>query len=228
MRKVLIACERSAVVRDAFRALGHDAWSCDLEPCEGDPRWHIQLDAVATATCHNWDLMIAHPECRYLSSSGLHWNGRRPGRAEKTKKALQFVEDLFACYIPLIALENPQGCINTQIPWMPKPQYIQPYQFGDDASKKTGLWLKGLPYLTLDRSLFVPPRMVCDCGVSRTSVTLLCPGCGAGFSSAKPRWANQTDSGQNRLGPSETRSAERARTYSGIAKAMAEQWGALL
>lgn len=113
MAKVLIACERSAIVRDEFRALGHEAWSCDLEPCEGDPRWHIQYDAGKTARSHPWDLMIAHPECRYLSSSGLHWNGRRPGRSEKTQAALAFVAELFfSAGIPLIALENPQGCIN--------------------------------------------------------------------------------------------------------------------
>jgi hypothetical protein len=190
--------------------------------------WHLKGD-VRKFFGDGWDLMIAHPECRYLSSSGLHWNKRRPGRANLTAYGLQFVEEIWYSGISLICLENPQGCINTRLRFMPKPQYIQPYQFGHDASKKTGLWLKGLPKLVVDPALYIEPRMVCDkCqGVYEyaRAASLGCPHCGAEPAFAKPRWANQTDSGQNRLGPSETRAIERARTYQGIADAMAEQWG---
>jgi len=226
--RVLIGCERSGVIRDAFRDRGHDAWSMDLAPAEDGSRYHIQDDLRVTLD-HGWDLMIAHPECRYLSSSGLHWNTRRPGRVAETDKAIQFVRELWSADIPRICIENPQGCINTRIPEMPKPQYIQPYQFGHDASKKTGLWLKNLPDLIIDPAQFVEPRMVCDVckGVYEygRAAKLGCPHCGAEPGLAKPRWANQTNSGQNRLAPSETRSMDRARTYEGIAAAMAEQWG---
>lgn len=196
---VLIACECSGVVRDAFLAMGHAAMSCDLLPTER-PGPHYQGD-VRDILDGFWDLMIAHPDCTYLCSSGLHWNRRVEGRAEKTEEALAFVGELMGADVPLIAVENPVGCIGTRI--RPASQYIQPYEYGHDASKRTGLWLKGLPNLT--PTDYIEPRMVDD----------------------KPRWANQTDSGQNRLGPSDTRWIERARTYQGIADAMAQQWGAL-
>jgi hypothetical protein len=148
---------------------------------------------------HGWDLMIAHPPCTYLCSSGLHWNKRKPERAQHTEEALDFVRLLLDAPIPKIALENPIGCISTRIR---KPtQTIQPYQFGDDASKSTCLWLKGLP--PLQPTNFVEPRIV----------------------NGKQRWANQTDSGQNRLPPSPHRWKIRSETYVGIANAMAKQWG---
>lgn len=195
--RVLVACEFSGVVRDAFLARGHDAVSCDLLPTE-IPGPHIQGDVLEVLD-KGWDLMIAHPPCTYLSSSGLHWNKRIPGRAQKTQDALDFVALLLGAPIEKICLENPVGCISTQI--RPAAQYIQPYQFGHDASKKTGLWLQGLPKLESTR--LIAPRIV----------------------DGKKRWANQTDSGQNRLAPSPTRGHERSRTYRGIAQAMAEQWG---
>jgi hypothetical protein len=145
--------------------------------------------------------MIAHPPCTYLCSSGLHWNKRRPERAVETEKALVFVRELLAAPIQRIALENPIGCISTRI--HKYTQIIQPYEYGHDASKSTCLWLKQLPQLQPTK--YVQPRIV----------------------NGKKRWANQTDSGQNKLGPSETRWAERSRTYEGIAEAMAEQWGNL-
>lgn len=146
--------------------------------------------------------MIAHPDCTYLCSSGLHWNKRVPGRQAMTEKALDFVRELLDAPIPRIALENPVGCISTRI--RPPDQFIQPYEYGHDASKRTGLWLKNLPLLQPTR--YVEPRIV----------------------NGRPRWGNQTDSGQNKLGPSEDRWKERARTYSGWAAAMADQWGQLL
>lgn len=192
--KVLIACEFSGTVRDAFIARGHDAWSCDLLPTErAGP--HITGD-VLTVLSRGWDLMIGHPPCTYLASSGLHWNRRRPERAAQTGAALDFVRMLINAPIPRIAIENPIGCISTQIQ---KPtQIIQPWQFGHDASKSTCLWLQGLPVLQ--------PTNVLEGGKNA-------------------RRANQTASGQNRLSPSPDRWKLRSITYPGIAAAMAAQWG---
>lgn len=201
--RVLVACESSGVVRRAFRRLGYDAWSCDLLPAADGSEHHIVGDVrellADVAFAERWDLMIAHPPCTYLCSSGLHWNRRRPGRAALTEEALLFVRDLMAAPIAHIAIENPVGCISTRIR---KPDsIIQPYQFGDDASKTTCLWLKNLP--ALKPTSYVEGRLV----------------------NGKRRWANQTDSGQNRLGPSADRSQKRSETYPGIASAMADQWG---
>lgn len=196
--RVLVACETSGIIRDAFRRRGHDAVSCDLLACDDDGP-HARGDVRAILDQRwDWDLLIAHPPCTYLCSSGLHWNRRIPERENQTNEALDFVRELMEAPVPRIAIENPVGRIGTAI--RPADQYIQPYEFGHDASKKTGLWLKNLPLLRATG--FVEPRMV----------------------DGKPRWANQTDSGQNRLGPSEDRWALRSRTYSGIAEAMAEQW----
>ncbi len=141
--RVLVACEFSGVVRDAFIARGHDAWSCDVLPSEANGP-HLEMDVLAVLDW-GWDLMVAHPPCTYLSASGLHWNRRRPGRAALTEQALDFVVALLNAPIPRIALENPVGCISTRIR---KPdQIIQPYQFGHPESKQTCLWLTGLPPL---------------------------------------------------------------------------------
>lgn len=196
--RVLVACESSGVVREAFRAKGHDAWSCDLLPAEDGSPHHIERDALLVAYEGDWDLMVAHPPCTYLCSSGLHWNKRIEGREVLTEGALGFVRMLMGAPIPRIAIENPVGRIGTAI--RPADQYIQPYDFGEDASKRTGLWLKGLPKL-------VPTQRVAGRMVG-----------------GKERWSNQTDSGQNRLGPSEDRWQQRSKTYAGIARAMAEQW----
>jgi hypothetical protein len=194
--KVLVACEYSGTVRDAFRARGHDALSCDLLPTDA-PGPHYQGD-VRDILDDGWDLMIAHPPCTYLCSSGLHWNKRVPGRAQMTEDALDFVRLLLDAPIPRIALENPIGCIGTRI--RKANQTIQPWQFGHDASKATCLWLKNLPLLT--PTAIVEPRIA----------------------NGKKRWANQTDSGQNRLPPSDDRWKIRSETYVGIAEAMADQW----
>lgn len=196
--RVIVACESSGVVRNAFRKIGHDAWSCDLLDADDSSEFHI-VDDVMNVIGDNWDLMIAHPPCTYLCSSGLHWNKRVDGRDELTESALRFVEKLMHAPIHKIAIENPVGRIGTAI--KKADQYVQPYQFGDDASKKTGLWLKNLPKLR--PTSFVAPRIV----------------------NGKERWANQTDSGQNKLAPSDTRWKERSKTYQGIADAMAKQWG---
>ena len=214
--KVLVACEYSGRVREAFRAKGHDAWSCDLLPAEDDSPHHLQCD-VRDILHNGWDLLIAHPECTYLCSSGLHWNGRVPGRAELTEQALDFVRLLMEAPIPRIAIENPVGCISTRI--KPPTQTIHPHEYGEDASKKTCLWLKGLAPLTPTHH--VPPRLVCCGHVIAGDRCEICHG----THTPKPRWGNQTDSGQNRLGPSPDRWKERSRTYQGWADAMAEQWG---
>lgn len=199
---VLVACESSGEVRNAFRKLGHYAWSCDLLPADDNSPFHIQQDCLEVAydSKHQWDLMIAHPPCTYLCSSGLHWNKRTPGRSDRTNEAIDFVLKLMLAPIPKIAIENPIGCISTKIR---KPdQIIQPYNFGHNASKATCLWLYNLP--KLKSTLYIEPRIT---------------------KSGKRRWDNQTDSGQNNLGPSKDRWKERSKTYTGIAKAMAEQWG---
>lgn len=179
--------------------------SCDLEPSER-PGPHYQGD-VFDLDLSAFDLIIAHPPCTFLCSSGLHWNTRRPDRAVQTEQALQFVLRLWSAPVARLALENPQGCINTRLPEMPVPQYVQPYDFGEDASKKTGLWLRGLPPLKKGRR--VPGRIVRHNGRD------------------VERWGNQTDSGQNKLAPSADRWRDRSRTFQGIADAMASQWGAL-
>lgn len=193
---ILVACESSGAVRDALTALGHTAMSCDLLPSE-TPGWHYKGD-VREVLDDYWDLMIAHPPCTYLSSSGMHWTTRGLRDPKLTEDALDFVRLLLDAPIPKIAIENPVGVISTRI--RPADQYVQPYQFGDDASKKTGLWLKGLPILVPTK--LIPPRLI----------------------NGKSRWGNQTDSGQNKLGPSDDRWKERSKTYLGLAAAMALQW----
>jgi hypothetical protein len=197
--KILIACEYSGTVRDAFIKLGHTAISCDLLPTDV-PGPHYQGD-VFDIINDGFDMMIAHPPCTYLCSSGLHWNGRVPGRQEKTELAIDFVRKLYDSNIHRIAIENPIGCLSKRL--LKPNQIIQPYHFGDDASKATCLWLKNLPCL-------MPTKMIDGRIVN-----------------GKRRWANQTDSGQNRLGPSDDRWKERSKTYQGIADAMANQWGTI-
>jgi hypothetical protein len=189
---VLVACEFSGIVREAFKAKGHDAWSCDLLPTEILGQ-HIQGD-VLNILNDGWDLMIAHPPCTYLAVSGLHWNTRVPGRPQKTEEALLFVKKLMDAPINRIAVENPVSCISTRI--IKPDQIIQPWFFGEDASKKTCLWLQNLPSLKDTNRL-----------------------------DEKTRRGNQTPSGQNKLGPALDRWKERSRTYLGIANAMADQWG---
>lgn len=194
--RILIACEYSGTVRDAFAAKGHYALSCDLLPTDA-PGLHYQGD-VFDIINDGWDMMIAHPPCTYLSVSGMHWTARGLRDPQLTEDALDFVRRLMAASIPRIAVENPISVISSRIR---KPdQIINPWQFGHDASKRTCLWLKELPLLT--PTAIVEPRIV----------------------NGKKRWANQTDSGQNRLPPSEDRWKIRSETYTGIAQAMAEQW----
>lgn len=193
--RVLIACEYSGAVRDAFLAMGHDAISCDLLPTDV-PGPHYQGD-VFDIVGDGFDLMVAHPPCTYLCSSGIHWNARRPERAGMTEDAVHFFRRLLAVDIPMIAVENPIGVASTRI--RRADQTIQPWQFGHPESKATQLWLRGLPLLAPTNILKLPES---------------------------GRWQNQTASGQNKLPPSADRWKIRSATYQGIAQAMASQWGA--
>lgn len=187
--KVLVACEFSGVVREAFRKRGHEAMSCDLLPTE-IPGWHYQGD-VLDVLDDDWDLMIAHPPCTHLAVSGARYFAKK--RADgRQQEAIDFFMRLANAKIPKIAIENPVGIMSTK--WRKPDQIIQPYMFGHDASKKTCLWLKGLPILVATHWI------------------------------VKRRYANQTPSGRNNLPPSLNRWKLRSITYQGIADAMAEQW----
>lgn len=193
--RVLVACEMFGAVRDAFLAVGFNAVSCDIMPTRV-PGPHIEGDVLlAIAKDPNWDLMIAFPPCTHLAVSGAHLFKAK--RADgRQQQALAFVQQLMDAPIPRIAIENPVGIISSAIR---KPdQIIQPFEYGHPESKKTCLWLKDLPKLVPTDVLPKPAR---------------------GY------WDNQTPSGQNKLGPSEDRAALRGKTYDGIAKAMAAQWG---
>lgn len=197
--KVLVACEFSGIVRDAFIAKGHDAMSCDFLETER-PGPHYKGD-VRDILQDGWDLMIAHPDCTYLTISGLHWNNRTEGRWLKTEEAYGFFLKLYNAPIDKVCIENPIGYVNTHFR---KPnQIIQPWQFGHPYSKATCLWLRNLPLLK-PTNVLTPTKFQAN---------------------GRPQWDNQTPTGQNKLGPSKTRWMERSRTYEGIAEAMAEQWG---
>lgn len=196
--RVLVACECSGIVRDAFIRRGHDAVSCDILPTER-PGPHIQGSVLDHEIANGgWDLMIAHPDCTFLTVSANAWASAE-WRIEARFAALHFVRALWSFPIQRIAIENPIGVLGT---FFRKPdQIIQPHEFGHDASKATCLYLKNLRPLTPTQR--IEPRMV----------------------DGKPRYGNQTDSGQNKLAPSADRWLERARTYEGIANAMADQFG---
>ena len=197
--KILVACEYSGTVRDAFIANGHTAMSCDLLPTDKDgPQYQGDVFDIID---DGWDMMIAHPPCTYLSVSGMHWTTRGLRDPQLTEDALQFVKKLMQANINRIAVENPISVISSRIR---KPdQTINPWQFGHNASKRTCLWLKNLPLLKPTE--IIEPRIV----------------------GGKKRWSNQTDSGQNKLPPSKDRWKIRSETYFGIADAMAKQWGNL-
>lgn len=216
---VLIACERSGVVREAFNAYsGVHAVSYDLAPAEdGRTDFHIQGDAIDALRRREWDLVIAHPTCTFLCNSGslrLYRGGKKANgldvlRWYKMQEAAEFFRKFFTQYGGFLCVENPimHGHARKIIGLdLVDRQNVQPYYFGDDASKATVLWLRGLPRLTYDPRKIHPGRRVSWKGHMVT------------------RWSNQTDSGQNRLPPSPTRAMDRARTYPGLAAAMAAQW----
>jgi hypothetical protein len=202
--KVLVACEFSGIVRDAFKARGHDAWSCDLLPTE-KPGQHIQGD-VLEILGNGWDLMIAHPPCTYLSYVATRsWND--VGRCKKRLDALEFFRQLWEAPIDKICVENPQGCASPTI--AKYSQIIQPWYFGEPFYKTTCLWLKNLSLLIHleDDTLFEPkthtpkPKPIYVCEKTGKNV----------------HW-NEAMGGSNRA-------KSRSIFWCGIADAMAEQWG---
>lgn len=213
--EILIGCEESQELTIALRKKGFDAYSCDLEECSGGhPEWHLKMCVFEAIKLKKWDAAFFFPVCRYLCSSGLHRNKNNPERQAETEKALQFVCDLLNIDIPVKGMENSIGCISTRIFYDNKTfkvvetgkgnlkptQIIQPYQFGHDASKSTCIWLFNFKN-KLQPTKYIEPRTV----------------------NGKKRWANQTDSGQNKLPPSPDRSKLRSKTFTGIAEAIANQ-----
>jgi hypothetical protein len=204
--KVLVACECSGAVRDAFIRHGHDAKSCDLKPSENGGN-HYQ-GSVFDILNDGYDLMIGHPPCTFLAYSGIaHWNA--PGRCKKRLEALEFFRILWEAPIKKICLENPKGCASPTI--AKYTQEIQPFYFGDSAYKTTWLWLKNLPPLVhiKGNDLFSPET---HCGIPEPIYV---------DSTGKKR--HFTDS----VGRNKDRQTVRARTFYGIAEAMASQWGVL-
>lgn len=204
--RILIACEESQRVCIAMRELGNEAFSCDILPCSGGhPEWHIQDDVLKHLT-DGWDLMIAHPPCTYLSNAGIRWfNEEKHGDKARTRKlnrleAFDFVMALANAPIPKIAIENPVGWLNSH--WRKPDQIIQPWQFGDEESKRTCLWLKNLK--PLGYTNIVQPKIY------------------AYYKKGKKK--GMPIYGNSYLKFSDDRGKIRSKTFPGIAKAMAEQW----
>lgn len=220
--KVLVACEESQEVCKAFRKLGNEAYSCDIIECSGGhPEWHIMHDVIPllNGQCNfktrdgiehsidvNWDLIIAFPPCTYLTVTGNRWfNVDRYGekatmRHKYKEEAIKFFMAFANADCERIAIENPVGIMSSE--WRKPDQIINPWQFGDAFEKKTCLWLKGLPELTPTNIVEIPPRKKFDSGKSM------------------PSWYAEAW----HL-PKEERAKLRSKTFPGIARAMAEQWG---
>lgn len=205
--KILIACEESQAVCKEFRLLGHDAYSCDIQECSGErPEWHIQEDALQVIKRDKWDIIIAFPPCTDLTvaCSGLwpeKWeDGRQPA-------AIDFVMSIYNSDCPLIAIENPVGKLNSY--WRKPDQIIHPFQFGDPFKKRTCLWLKGLPKLT--NTNLVEPKYHYTSNSTR-----------GGLLKDGTRKKSELPIYKAWDTPK-----ERSKTFTGIAKAMAEQWGVL-
>ena len=210
--KVLVACEESQVVCKAFREQGHEAYNCDIEePQGGHPEWHILKDVLPLLdgkckfrtmddTEHEvsgeWDLIIAHPPCTDLAVSGARWFAEK--RADgRQQRSIDFFMKFATCNCKRIVIENPIGIMQSE--WRRPDQIIQPWQFGDPFEKTTCLWLKGLPLLQQTEIVTPPPRQKVKGGKSL------------------PVWYSNASKKE--------RSKIRSRTFPGIAKAMAEQWG---
>ncbi len=198
--RVLVACEESQEVTKAFRARGHEAYSCDVLPCSGGhPEWHIQGDVLKHLN-DEWDMMIAFPPCTFLTTTANRVFANNPERWFKRYEAAVFVKTLLDSGIEKISLENPGR--STLSTFIGKPsQYIQPYDFGHKDSKLTGLWLKNLPPLTATNT--VEPIWITSPSGKRHSET---------------HWKNPSTGNPDNA-------KLRSKTYPGIAQAMAEQWG---
>ena len=202
MGKVLVACEESQVVTKEMRLLGVEAFSCDVEPCSGGhPEWHIQED-VTTLLDREWDMILAFPPCTHLATSGARWfdQKRKDGRQ---KQGIDFFMLFANVKCPRVAIENPVGIMSSV--WRKPDQIIQPYEYGDPVCKRTCLWLRNLPPLV--------PTDIVDRGEQ------------VKFPSGRSmsKWHSDTFN----LRPKE-RAKARSKTFPGIAKAMAEQWGVLV
>jgi hypothetical protein len=194
---VLIACEFSGIVRDAFIERGHDAMSCDLLPTEkAGPHYPGDVFDVID---DGWDLMIAHPPCTYLAVCGNRWMKDNPEREILRKEAIVFFMKLVNCDIPNTCIENPISIMSTI--YRKPDQYIQPYEYGHSETKKTSLWLKGLPKLQPTK-IVTPEYIIGKDGKKYSRIHYM------------SQWKDPAK-----------RARERSRTYTGIAKAMAEQWG---
>lgn len=201
--RVLIGCEESQIVCKAFRDKGHEAYSCDIQPCGGGhPEWHIQGDAIDVAYSQQWDLAIFHPPCTFISKAGARWMYLKAGelnndRYLKAMVAKDFFMKLLNAPILKIAVENPQPLNIVGLP--PATTYVQPYEFGHPYSKKTLLWLKGLQPL-------MPTHLVAE------------------YKPYLPSNTGGAKRGQKATFKSISQK-ESSKTFPGIAKAMAEQWG---
>ena len=215
--RVLVACEESQAVTIELRKLGHEAFSCDLLECSGGhPEWHIQKDVLEVLN-DNWDIMIAHPPCTYIAVSGARWyyhpddrnlpihqrrpHPKYPDRAKHREEAVDFFLALSNAPIDKIAIENPIGIMSTR--WKKPDQIIQPYMFGDEATKTTCLWLKNLPKLEPTKMTGKGERIYFASGKSL------------------PKWYSDAFV---KAKTNEERQILRSKTFPGIAKAMAEQW----
>lgn len=197
--KILIACEESQEVCKAFRAKGHEAYSCDILPCSGGhPEWHFECD-IQHALSDEWDMLIAFPPCTHLAVSGTKHFAKKQADGRQ-QYAIDFFMKFAECSIARVAIENPIGIMSTQ--WRKPDQIIQPYEHGHSVNKSTCLWLKGLP-------LLVPTNMV----PSDDIITL---SSGAKMS----KWYYETS-----CLPQKERATARSKTFAGIAKAMADKWG---
>lgn len=197
--KVLVACEFSGIVREAFRARGHDAWSCDLLDSEKPSDFHWKGD-VTNLLKHDWDLIIAHPPCTYLANAGLHYLKTRPERKQCLEAAFEFVKTIWGAPAKKVCIENPTGWLNTH--WMRPHQIIQPYFFGTPEFKTTCLWLKGLPPLMATN--------VCDKPKPKGFVI---------------RKTGKVGKKYNYHWRESKTAHHRSRTFQCIADAMAQQWG---
>ena len=202
MGKILVACEESQAVTTEFRNLGHESYSCDILPCSGNyPQWHLQQDVIPLLDSH-WDMIIAFPPCTHLAVSGAAWfkQKQKDGRQQTS---IDFFNKFINLNCKYVAIENPIGIMSTH--YRKPDQIIQPYQFGNPFEKKTCLWLKNLPLL-IPTNIVEPEKRI-------------------KFASGKtmPPWYSK----QWGLVPEE-RSKARSKTFLGIAKAMATQWGSLI
>lgn len=202
--KILCACEESQVVTKEFRKRGHEAYSCDIEPCSGGhPEWHLQQDVIPLLK-NDWDMIIAFPPCTHLSAAGArYWKEKQ--QDGRQQQGIDFFMKFADCDCEKVAIENPTGIINTT--WRKPDQIFHPHHFGDPFQKRTCLWLKGLPIL--EHTNVIEPLYKWGSNSSR----------GGLLKDGTRRKANLP--AYNSWEPGKTRS----KTFPGIARAMAEQWG---